>query len=72
MDKKADQAARRELEARTELSERLQMEISSLRQELEKVRGENALYLRRIYQLESFIHLQPGIDIPRMDGWPPA
>lgn len=72
MDAKNELAAKQEDAARTALSERLQVEISHLREELQKVQGANALYLRRIYQLESFIHRQPGIDIPMMDGWPPV
>lgn len=72
MDAKNEAAAKQEDEARTALSDRLQVEISHLREELQKVQGANALYLRRIYQLESFIHRQPGIDIPLMDGWPPV
>lgn len=72
MDAKNEAAALNEDKARSALSERLQTEISYLRQELQEVQGKSALYLRRIYQLESFIHKQPGIDIPLMDGWPPA
>lgn len=72
MDAKTEAAAKLEKEARTELYERLQTEISFLRQELREAEGKSQLYLRRIFQLESFIHRQPGIDIPLMDGWPPA
>ena len=56
--------------ARTELSTRLHEEIKILRYQLERLQNEKSLYLRRIYQLESFIHQQPGIDIPIMTGWP--
>lgn len=64
-------AALENLTARTELGERLHIEISALRAEVAQLQGVNRLYLRRIYQLESFIHQQPGIDIPLMAGWPP-
>lgn len=62
----------RETAARTALSERLQMEIGELRQELTKLQMLNGIYLRRIYQLENFIHQLPDIDIPVMEGWPPG
>lgn len=57
--------------ARTSLSSRLHEEIKVLRDQLESMRTRENLYMRRIYQLESFIHQQPGIDIPTMTGWPP-
>lgn len=57
-------ASMAEAVAREKLSERLHEEIRVLR-------IENQLYLRRIYQLEGFIHRQPGIDIPHLEGWPP-
>lgn len=57
--------------ARTDLSNRLYDEIKSLRSQLDKLVEDKSLYLRRIYQLESFIHKHPGIDIPHMEGWPP-
>lgn len=58
--------------ARTDLSNRLHDEIKVLRDQLQRLVADKSLYLRRIYQLESFIHKHPGIDIPEMDGWPPA
>jgi len=76
LDAKDTASARREAEAREELNTRLQDEIASLRSELLALKQERAaeltLYRRRIYQLESFIHQQPGIDIPSMEGWPPV
>lgn len=60
-----------EANARTELSARLHDEIRVLRVELSDMRAEKRLYLRRILQLEAFIHAQPGISIPPLDGWPP-
>ena len=67
-----------EEKARSELSTRLYAEISALRQELLVSRAEttashkeNKLYLRRIFQLEAFIHTQKGVQAPQMDGWPP-
>lgn len=68
----AKESAAKEEKARAELYQRLQGEISDLRNELLKVQKEKQLYLKRIYQLEYFIHTQPGIDIPTMDGWPPV
>ena len=65
-------AAEVELRAREKLSERLYEELRVLRQELVETQATNRLCLRRIYQLEGFIHKQPGIESPAMDGWPPA
>jgi len=87
LDAKDTASALRESEARDELNSRLQQEISSLRAELLSLKQERAaelltlkqeqaaelaLYRRRIYQLESFIHQQPGLVMPIMDGWPPV
>ena len=60
-----------ELESRMQLSNRLHDDLSVMRAEIETLKHRNALYLQRIYQLEAFIHKQPGIDIPLMKGWPP-
>lgn len=60
-----------EAAARAELSKRLLVEIDGLRADLARVVAEKSLYIRRIYQLEYFIHTQPGINIPSMTGWPP-
>ena len=65
-------AALKESEARADLSTRLQQEIAELRAELAQMRVMSNVYLKRVYQLENFIHQQPGIQIPVMDGWPPA
>ena len=65
-------AALTESNARENLSNRLHEEIRVLRLELAETHATNRLYLRRIYQLEAFIHKQPGIDIPDMPGWPPV
>lgn len=64
-------SAVKEQEAREALSKRLNEEIYLLRGELVKSQLEKSLYLRRIYVLEAFIHRQPGIEIPDMNGWPP-
>ena len=64
-------SALKESEARSLLSEHLHNEIRILRIELAEMHIEKKLYLRRIFQLERFIHAQPGIDIPDMEGWPP-
>jgi hypothetical protein len=61
-----------EAAARNELSVRLYEEIRVLRLELSNSHAEKRLYLRRIFQLESFIHAQEGLMMPIMDGWPPA
>ena len=65
-------AALKESEARADLSMRLQQEITALRLELAQLRALSNVYMKRVYQLENFIHAQPGIQIPVMDGWPPA
>ena len=72
LDAKDNASARREAEAREALSIRLHEEIQVLRNEIHRNQIEKALYLRRIYQLEFFIHKQPGIEIPSMEGWPPS
>lgn len=64
-------SALKESEARAALSERLHDEIRLLRTELAEMHVEKKIYLRRIFQLERFIHAQPGINIPDMEGWPP-
>lgn len=71
-DAKDKASALRESEARNELSRKLNDEITALRVDLARVQSEKSLYLKRIYQLEYFIHNQPGIDIPKMEGWPPV
>jgi hypothetical protein len=65
-------AALSEEKARTALSERLHEEIRILRNDLTNMHVEKNLFLRRIFQLEGFIHKLPGIDIPDMPGWPPV
>lgn len=64
-------ASLKETQAREDLSIRLHEEIRVLRIELSETHAANRLYLRRIYQLEAFIHRQPGVEIPDMEGWPP-
>lgn len=71
MEERSKESALKEERARQDLFDRLQEEISLLKNELTKVQHEKSLYLKRIYQLEYFIHKQPGIEIPAMDGWPP-
>lgn len=71
IDAKTEQARLVETEARGLLSERLNEDIRSLRTELDSLRKEKGVFLRRVYQLESFIHALEGIDIPHMEGWPP-
>lgn len=62
----------REQAAREELSKRMREEIDSLKLLLSKTLAEKALYLKRIYQLELFIHKQKDIEIPEMQDWPPV
>lgn len=64
-------SAASEKEAREKLADRLNEEIRLLRIELSVSQKDKSLYLRRIYMLENFIHKQPGIEIPIMEGWPP-
>lgn len=71
IDAKAIKSALAEERARTELSTRLYEEIKVLREQVARMQIERNVYIRRIYQLETFIHSQPGIDIPVMSGWPP-
>lgn len=60
-----------EAAARERMSERIYSEIDSLKNVIEGLKERNGLYLKRVYQLEGFIHQQPGIEIPFMEGWPP-
>ena len=46
-------------------------EFSALKSSILKLENLNAIYMKRIYQLEKFVHKQPGIEIPDMLGWPP-
>lgn len=79
IDGKQTKSSLNEADARVALSTMLHEEIRILRQELAisnaTIAESNAtskFYLRRIYQLESFIHTQAGISIPTMEGWPPV
>lgn len=71
IDAKTKASEEREEKARAALSKRLEDEITSLKLEMARLQMEKSLYLRRIYQLEHFIHMQKGIDAPSMEGWPP-
>lgn len=71
IDTKTVKFEEKEALARKLLSDRLESEIQSLRADLARVIVEKSLYLRRIYQLENFIHMRKDIDIPSMSGWPP-
>lgn len=53
------------------LSERLHEEIRVLRLELANSHVLSRLYLRRIHQLETYIHMQSNLNMPTMEGWPP-
>lgn len=65
------QAALTNVKSQSELSVRLHEEIAALRLEINLMHSEKRLYLRRIFQLESFIHNHPGVNIPVMADWPP-
>ena len=72
VDSKAKEAEKDQREAQDELFRRVNAEVEQLRLDLAALRAEKGIYLRRIFQLELFIHQTPGIQIPTMDGWPPA
>jgi hypothetical protein len=71
IDAKTSEAQLQEVTARALLGDRLNEDIRMLRSDIAALRAEKAIFLRRIYQLEGFIHMQPGITIPTMEGWPP-
>lgn len=71
VDAKTNAAQLVELQARTFMSDRFNEDIRMLRSEIAIMRSEKAIFRKRIYQLERFIHMQPGILIPDMEGWPP-
>ena len=71
VDAKTNEARIIESDARTLMHERLAEDIRIVRAEMVELRREKAIFLKRIYQLERFIHLLPGISIPDMEGWPP-
>lgn len=71
VDAKTMAAQKIESDARTLLSAGLTDDIRKLRDVVDTMQKRESLFLRRIYQLEGFIHTQPGITIPTMDGWPP-
>lgn len=70
IDKKTEDHIRAEQEARKSLQEALERRINELQRQVESLMQREALYIRRIYQLESEMSSN-GIDIPRLDGWPP-
>lgn len=57
-------------EARQALDLRLSAEISGLRSQVNVMEVQRIVFLKRIYQLEAFIHKLPGVEIPDMTGWP--
>ena len=60
-----------QMESLNKLDSRLREEIHELRRELASMHSEKKLMLRRIYQLEACIHVQPNLSLPIMEGWPP-
>lgn len=71
-DEKNRLAAAEQTELRVALSDRLHDEIRILRQDITRLQNKESLYLRRIYQLENHIHKHPDIEVPDLEGWPPA
>lgn len=73
VDDKNRQAAAEQLQARQELTLRLHEEIRDLRAMVVRLQSDNALYLRRIFALEAYIHSLPENKTPLPDtpGWPP-
>lgn len=72
VDEKNKAAANEQLAARQELTLRLHEEIKDLRGMVAKLQNENALYMRRIFALEAYIHQLPGVtQLPQTPGWPP-
>lgn len=71
IDGKQTKSSLNEADARAALSQMLHEEIRVLRIELAASNASSRLYLRRIYQLESFIHTQLLMPAPAMEGWPP-
>lgn len=72
VDEKNKAAAAEQLAARHELTLRLHEEIKDLRGMVAKLQSENALYMRRIFALEAYIHQMPGVqELPVTPGWPP-
>ncbi len=72
VERKTQESANKEAEARKALSDRLLGEIAQLRGEIIKQQLLLTLYLKRIYVLEHCIQQQPGMQLPKMDGWPPS
>lgn len=72
IDGKAAASALAEAKARDALSDQLRKEIDELRGDLRRLEKDKALFARRIYQLEHFIHSMPGVNIPSLEGWPPV
>ncbi len=66
--KESEKVAR---ESREALDKRLSQEIHMLRNQINLMELQKNLFMRRIYQLEGFIHRLPGIDLPEMKDWPP-
>ncbi len=70
IDTKAKEAIDAEKMARAELKAYMDKEIRDLTEQLNVVTSREALYFRRILQLEAYLSSR-GIDLPSMEGWPP-
>lgn len=71
IDGKAKEALEAEKQARKELKDYMDREIHQLTEQLHNVTAREALYLKRIMQLEAYILGQKGLELPPMEGWPP-
>lgn len=71
IDTKAKEALDNEKKARDELKAYMDREIRELNDQLRLVTSREALYLKRILQLEAYILGQKGLALPVMEGWPP-
>lgn len=71
IDSKAKEALDAEKQARADLKNYMDKEIETLNAQLALVTSRESLYLKRILQLEAYILGQKGLELPKMEGWPP-
>jgi len=70
IDEKGKAALESEKSARNDLKNYMDQAIQSLNEQLHTVMTREALYLRRVLQLEAYVQ-DKGMDLPIMEGWPP-
>lgn len=70
-EKRLQDSERAARDAREALDKRLSAEIHMLRNQINVMELQKNLFMKRIYQLEGFIHKMPGVSLPDMNGWPP-